>query len=293
MFLPWIGAALAAAQPVPAPPPAPDPSAAQPGDVRATKKRDSGPGLTNLQETFSDSDYPPEAIRSGKQGATHAILNIGPDGRPIDCAIDQSSGDSSLDKVTCDRLMAKGRYPVVKGSSGKATRYLTHTTVRWVLPTMGPTPFEPHWSLAELRVDAKGAVGECHFSQGGPQMPPMDRVTCPPPVVANYARFIAGAPAAILKEGRRFFVREGFLTQAAGLDLPAVPDDAVGGRPQAVTVTIDPSGHVDSCSPFDASLPETATAGVCAAARRATFKPIAAGLGERRAVSYMMVYYRD
>lgn len=100
-------------------------AAAQPA-VRAR----SGQALATY---FTDEDYPPDAIRSGAEGAVAFRLGVGPDGRPSHCTVTVSSGSQSLDSTTCRLLMERPRFAPARDSAGKAVADEVAGRIVWKL----------------------------------------------------------------------------------------------------------------------------------------------------------------
>jgi len=106
----------------PAPPPPPPPKI-QPARAKA-----------NLASYVSDSDYPDAALRNDEQGTTGFRLEVGPNGRVVNCAVTSSSGSSTLDAATCRIMKARARFTPANDSSGAAVSDSVSSRIRWVLP---------------------------------------------------------------------------------------------------------------------------------------------------------------
>ena len=83
---------------------------------------------------LKSSDYPTSAIRRGAVGAVEVLLNIGTDGRPLDCRLVRSSGHKDLDDTTCERLMARGKFKPGLDRSGNAVPSPFFFSVYWAFP---------------------------------------------------------------------------------------------------------------------------------------------------------------
>ncbi|WP_332811278.1 energy transducer TonB [Sphingomonas sp.] len=106
----------------PAPPPPPPPKI-EPAKARA-----------NLASYVSDDDYPSSAIRAEEQGTTGFTLDVGPNGRVVNCTVTQSSGSTALDTATCRIMKSRARFTPATDSSGKPTNDRASGRIRWVLP---------------------------------------------------------------------------------------------------------------------------------------------------------------
>ena len=49
----------------------------------------------------TNDDYPYDALRRNAQGTVHYRVAVDEQGMPRDCRIEQTSGDESLDRTTC------------------------------------------------------------------------------------------------------------------------------------------------------------------------------------------------
>lgn len=100
---------------------------AAPGETRAPGE----PLDYDLAGRISFRDYPSDARR--RSGTVAYAVTVSPFGRPIGCAITQSSGVPALDRRTCDIVMTRGMYiPATNGTSLVAA--VTHGRIRWQYP---------------------------------------------------------------------------------------------------------------------------------------------------------------
>ncbi|MDB5697394.1 MAG: energy transducer TonB [Alphaproteobacteria bacterium] len=107
----------------PTPPPPPPPPKIEPARAKA-----------NLASYVSDDDYPASAIRAEEQGTTGFTLEVGPNGRVVNCTVTVSSGSTSLDTTTCRVMRSRARFAPATDSSGKPTGDHVSGRIRWVLP---------------------------------------------------------------------------------------------------------------------------------------------------------------
>ncbi len=75
-------------------------------------------------EFMLPDDYPPALLEAGWIGDVILRLNIDATGKVTDCAVLVSSGQKSVDDVSCLRSMQRGRYNPAIGADGKPTAAL-------------------------------------------------------------------------------------------------------------------------------------------------------------------------
>ncbi len=87
-----------------------------------------------LVTLFRFEDYPKEALAKRESGTVVYDFSIAPDGRVSDCIVTESSGSTSLDRVTCEIIRQRARFKPTLDADGKAI--VSHETgkVRWNLP---------------------------------------------------------------------------------------------------------------------------------------------------------------
>lgn len=83
------------------------------------------------QSWFRPSDYPRAELRSGVTGATIARLTIGTDGRVEACIAVESSGNTALDRRTCEVLRERGRYQPALDRNGVPVVAMQIMRVGW------------------------------------------------------------------------------------------------------------------------------------------------------------------
>jgi protein TonB len=80
-----------------------------------------GPNTTALEIISRPAPrYPADAIRQRHQGTVMLLLTIGPDGRPRQVTVDQSSGYAELDQAAIESAR-QWRFRAVKSGGGTAT----------------------------------------------------------------------------------------------------------------------------------------------------------------------------
>ncbi len=83
---------------------------------------------------FLANHYPPGALKRGEQGKVGFKLTIEPDGSLGKCDVTESSGFASLDRETCEVLVAYARLKPVRDSEGRAVRAAQPGFIVWRLP---------------------------------------------------------------------------------------------------------------------------------------------------------------
>lgn len=85
--------------------------------------------IVNPGRWFNDDDYPGDAKNEGAQGRSTIIMTVAADGRPTACRTVVPTKFTTLDRVTCNLAMKRGRF---EAAPGKNDRYSV-LTIRWVM----------------------------------------------------------------------------------------------------------------------------------------------------------------
>lgn len=88
----------------------------------------------NLTSYFSDADYPASALRLKEEGVVRVKLEVGPNGRIVNCATSSSSGSTSLDVATCRILRARARFTPARDANGNPISATVAQSIPWKLP---------------------------------------------------------------------------------------------------------------------------------------------------------------
>lgn len=128
--------------------------------------------LQELHNYFSADDYPTQAQRRNAQGTVHFTLVIDRRGMPSRCAVDQSSDDPDLDRVTCEIMLRRARFSPARDARGRAVEGSVSSRVRWVLPEgAGPgLPFLPLRTVGRIVVTGEGI--SCDLTVAGQRIEP-------------------------------------------------------------------------------------------------------------------------
>lgn len=120
-----------------APPPAPvviAPPAPAPAPPAIHTVSQAAQAKGNPQSWVTQDDYPPSAIRDGKQGSVGISFTINEQGRIENCQVTQSTGSSDLDEAACRLVTRRGKYAPAKDQGGNPTKQSAALRFRWVLP---------------------------------------------------------------------------------------------------------------------------------------------------------------
>lgn len=83
-----------------------------------------GPHLTSY-------DYPAEALANDQNGRTRYSFMIDEKGRMLDCVIDESSGNASLDRTGCQLMAQRARFQPARDAIGNAVKSIYRFTLDW------------------------------------------------------------------------------------------------------------------------------------------------------------------
>ena len=83
---------------------------------------------------LTTDDYPPAALRAGKEGRTRFRLDVAADGKVIGCTVVSSSGSDELDQTACRVLLRRARFAPAKNVGGQAMASSYSSSVLWRLP---------------------------------------------------------------------------------------------------------------------------------------------------------------
>jgi len=112
----------------PAPYVAPEPTP-RPGldPVSARPRNDPGSWVTH-------DDYKSSWINQDMTGVTAFRVEVGTNGRVLNCTVTRSSGHRELDDATCRLVTQRARFNAAKDGYGEATSGTFASSVRWQVP---------------------------------------------------------------------------------------------------------------------------------------------------------------
>jgi TonB family protein len=167
---------------------------------------------TDLADYFSQSWYPPEALRNREQGMVRFEVEVRPNGRVDSCRVTGSSGSRALDEATCAIMADRARFTPARDAAGERVADRFAARIEWVLPPQDPPPAEDararanlasylsdaDYPIQALRLNQQGTVGfdldispegratQCHIvSSSGSEL--LDLTTCR--IMLERARF--------------------------------------------------------------------------------------------------------
>ncbi|HET9398202.1 MAG TPA: TonB family protein [Sphingomicrobium sp.] len=95
----------------------------------------SFPAHATRTPQLRSGDYPAAAVRRGAVGVVEVLVNVGTEGKALDCRIIRSSGHKDLDDTTCQKLLSRGKFLPGRDRSGKAVVSPFYFAVNWLMPT--------------------------------------------------------------------------------------------------------------------------------------------------------------
>lgn len=120
--------------------------------------------LGNPGDWVTTSDYPASALRDSAQGMVVFRVKVDPQGKPVQCVVDQSSGTEELDTATCNLITARARFSPATDARGRPVEGVYTNRVRWVLPKDMPQPHEASMEGTYV-VEADGSLTDCKFTK--------------------------------------------------------------------------------------------------------------------------------
>lgn len=117
--------------------PVPDPGKAVTPPPPPPPKKSSRPNPEPRNDRngwVTTNDYPSRSLREGSEGTTRVRLAVGSNGRVSDCQIISSSGDRSLDEVTCKNAQRRARFRPALDANDNEIGGTYDFAVRWQIP---------------------------------------------------------------------------------------------------------------------------------------------------------------
>lgn len=84
-----------------------------------------------LRDLFSSGDYPEQALTEGDSGQAKVMLMIDENGKVADCLLEHTSGNASLDAMTCIAFRNRARFRPALDAAGKPAKTVLHQVVSW------------------------------------------------------------------------------------------------------------------------------------------------------------------
>jgi len=82
---------------------------------------------------ISNDDYPSAAYSNGVEGEVQYRVEVSPLGKPLTCAVEQSSGSQLLDTTTCSLVLKRALFIPAIDEQGRPRRGRAHGTIAWRL----------------------------------------------------------------------------------------------------------------------------------------------------------------
>jgi len=89
------------------------------------------PATSDFLKYFTSGSYPVLAARLGISGTTAMRILVGRDGKVLDCAVRQSSGNAVLDHVACEILLREVKFTPARDATGRPIASITPLSVAW------------------------------------------------------------------------------------------------------------------------------------------------------------------
>ena len=87
--------------------------------------------ITPLRDVITYEDYPAQALREEDTGQARVMLLVDESGKVADCLLEKTSGNASLDAMTCVAFVKRARFHPAADAAGKPMKDVTHQTVSW------------------------------------------------------------------------------------------------------------------------------------------------------------------
>lgn len=90
--------------------------------------------INDVLRWVTTRDYPRSAIRGEEQGVARFRLEVGANGRVMECTIIASSGSKALDDATCAKVTSRAKFEPAMNQYGEKVPGIYSNSVNWVLP---------------------------------------------------------------------------------------------------------------------------------------------------------------
>ncbi|HPU16097.1 MAG TPA: TonB family protein [Polymorphobacter sp.] len=154
---------------------------------------------------YTAGDYPQSASRNSEMGYARIRVIVSPQGKPIDCAVVDSSGTASLDAASCAVMLKRGAFTPARDDNGQPAFAVHEQTVPWFIAfnardmrareAQVPRPSDidvevnvaslpaglvaPLAVIADVMVNNEGRVVQCAADAGASVPPPaLARAAC-------------------------------------------------------------------------------------------------------------------
>lgn len=244
------------------------------------EQRARGPEMTNLAEVFTPANYPFLAKGRGDEGRVQFRVTIDARGVATGCTIVEPAVAPTLNRPTCDLILAKARFAPARDRRGRPVASTYMRRVSWALqdgPALGVGDGHERVVLtfdgagnADCRIEATADVD-------------VDPRTCDFVLATAMVRNMAGAKAETVKAQMARFAVVSEQSSFTGSDAAARAAE-VGKRDgedlndrTMLRLTIDPVGKIKNCAVVEqgmqaVNIPDGEPGFVLSCARMAPYK---------------------
>ncbi|HEY0116733.1 MAG TPA: energy transducer TonB [Allosphingosinicella sp.] len=127
--------------------------------------------------SFSNADYPPDAMAAEIQGDVRVRLSVDAAGRVAGCDVIESSANASLDAAACALIRERFLFEPGLDEEGRVVAATVNRRVTWRLPVFRPDPFISSVAVFIGDVRAGRLVG-CRKEDGAGALLPDPRNEC-------------------------------------------------------------------------------------------------------------------
>jgi TonB family protein len=90
-----------------------------------------GRPITRMRDIISYEDYPSQAVREEDTGTAAVLLLVDETGKVADCLLKKTSGNASLDAMTCIAFIKRARFKPALDAAGKPMKTTFYQSVSW------------------------------------------------------------------------------------------------------------------------------------------------------------------
>lgn len=101
------------------------------GEAGAAAIKTPAKPVASLASWVSWTDYPAQALREEDTGKARVVLLIDEQGKVRDCLLEETSGNASLDAMTCIALKERGKFRAALDASGKPMKSVYSQAIAW------------------------------------------------------------------------------------------------------------------------------------------------------------------
>ncbi len=242
------------------------------------------PRLTNLGVLFSSDDYPADALAAAHEGTTGVKITVEANGHASGCVVTASAGMTSLDSLSCKKIMEGGTFEPGRDPKGHAQRSELFRRIRWELPV---SPLRDSYTRVTLSLGPNGTIMSCTIEGRND-----DNVTCDD----------AKSEAELALKSAPSLPNKVLVVEHGEMIGSGEPVENLGsGRGNsawylsAITIEIGADGHVIGCKPTSEWMKNADTDTNCEYALKDKFTPLPANYANQSSryfTRYDLIYFR-